>query len=141
MPPPDEEKTEDPTPKRKQDFREKGQVMRSSDFTAAMVLMAGVLLLNFMGPHIFEGFYNTFHLTYSHLYEWDIKYLPLFNVRWCLIGQAVTTALALINRINNCVVGIVHHIEGRARMAFLPAWFTFTPWPQTFRRRLVETIR
>jgi flagellar biosynthetic protein FlhB len=48
------EKTESPTPRRRQEAREQGQVARSTDLTAAIVLLAGLVLLNVFGPNVFQ---------------------------------------------------------------------------------------
>lgn len=45
----DDEKTEAPTARRLQEAREQGQVPRSADLTAAIVLLAGLVLLNYYG--------------------------------------------------------------------------------------------
>lgn len=50
------EKTEAPTPRKLQDAREKGQVAKSSDLSAALGLLAALILLNMYGPSILEGF-------------------------------------------------------------------------------------
>lgn len=50
------EKTEAPTPRRLQEAREKGQVSKSTDLTAAVGLLTGLLLLNFYGQTILGGF-------------------------------------------------------------------------------------
>jgi flagellar biosynthetic protein FlhB len=48
------EKTESPTPRRRQEAREQGQVARSTDLTAAIVLLSGLVLLNIFGPSVFQ---------------------------------------------------------------------------------------
>jgi len=48
------EKTEQPTPRRRQEAREEGQVPRSPDLTAAIALLVGLVLLNVFGPGMFE---------------------------------------------------------------------------------------
>ncbi|MEP0847707.1 MAG: flagellar biosynthesis protein FlhB [Phycisphaerae bacterium] len=48
------EKTEQPTPRRRQEAREHGQVPRSTDLTAAVVLLAALGLLNAFGPGLLE---------------------------------------------------------------------------------------
>ncbi|MBU0616426.1 MAG: flagellar biosynthesis protein FlhB [Planctomycetes bacterium] len=48
------EKTEQPTPRRRQEAREEGQVPRSTDLTAAVGLLAALVLLNMFGPGMFE---------------------------------------------------------------------------------------
>ena len=49
------DKTEDPTPRRIQEAREKGQVAKSVDISAAFGLLAGMVMLNWYGPTIFQG--------------------------------------------------------------------------------------
>jgi flagellar biosynthesis protein FlhB len=56
MPPDIGEKTEAPTPRRLQEAKEKGQVAKSTDLSAAVGLLAALVLLNFYGPAIMEGF-------------------------------------------------------------------------------------
>ncbi|MDD4890293.1 MAG: flagellar biosynthesis protein FlhB [Phycisphaerae bacterium] len=46
------EKTEQPTQQRRQESRKQGQVAKSSDLTAALCLLGGVLTLNLLGPRI-----------------------------------------------------------------------------------------
>jgi flagellar biosynthetic protein FlhB len=48
------EKTEQPTPRRRQEAREEGQVPRSTDLTAAIALLAALVLLNIFGPGMLE---------------------------------------------------------------------------------------
>ncbi len=48
------EKTEQPTPRRRQEAAEQGNVPRSTDLTAAIVLLGGLLLLNSFGPRMLE---------------------------------------------------------------------------------------
>ena len=48
----DADKTEAPTPKKLRDAREKGNVARSADLTAAAVLLAGAELLGYGGGHL-----------------------------------------------------------------------------------------
>ncbi len=48
------DKTEQPTPRRREEAREEGQIARSADLTAAVSLLAGVLLIKHLGPHMME---------------------------------------------------------------------------------------
>jgi len=48
------DKTEQPTPRRREEAREEGQVARSMDLTAAISLLAGLVLLKFFGPAMLE---------------------------------------------------------------------------------------
>jgi flagellar biosynthetic protein FlhB len=47
-----DDKTEDPTPRRRQEARERGQVTKSADMSAAMALLGAMIALNFFGPGI-----------------------------------------------------------------------------------------
>jgi flagellar biosynthetic protein FlhB len=50
------EKTEAPTPRRRTEAREEGNVARSTDLTAAITLVGAVLLLGLFGEHVLRGF-------------------------------------------------------------------------------------
>lgn len=50
-----DERTEPATPRRRQESREKGQVARSQDLTAAVLLLGGMVVLRFVGPWLWEG--------------------------------------------------------------------------------------
>ncbi len=49
------EKTEAPTPRRMQEARDDGNIARSTDLTAAMMLLGGIVALQMLGAHMFEG--------------------------------------------------------------------------------------
>lgn len=48
------ERTEQPTPRRREEAREQGQVPRSTDLTAAVIILGGLGLLNVLGPWMLE---------------------------------------------------------------------------------------
>jgi len=50
----DDEKTEPATPQRRQEARNEGQIPRSTDLTAAVALLGGLVLLNMYGPGMFQ---------------------------------------------------------------------------------------
>lgn len=52
-----QEKTEQPTPKRREEARQKGQVARSNELSSVAILLAGLLALNGLGGYIYD------HLT------------------------------------------------------------------------------
>lgn len=49
------DKSEAPTPKRREEAREKGNVARSTDLTSAAMLVGGLVLLNWYGARIFSA--------------------------------------------------------------------------------------
>src|SRR5690349_22186997 len=48
----DQERTEEATPKRREEARQDGQIPRSQELTMAMVLLGSALLINMAGPMI-----------------------------------------------------------------------------------------
>ncbi|HUR84815.1 MAG TPA: flagellar biosynthesis protein FlhB [Solirubrobacteraceae bacterium] len=53
----DEERTEPATPRRREEARERGQVVRSADLSSAVVLLAAVLALRFLGKSMIGGLF------------------------------------------------------------------------------------
>jgi flagellar biosynthetic protein FlhB len=68
-----QEKTEQPTEKRINDAREKGQVPRSKEFTTVIVLMAGAVAMMFLGTNLVESVANVmekaFTLTRKEIFD------------------------------------------------------------------------
>ena len=52
------DKTEQPTARRREEAREEGQIARSADLTAAVALLAGLLLLKALGPRMLDTMLN-----------------------------------------------------------------------------------
>jgi len=59
------DKTEKATPKKKQDARKKGQVVKSQDVTAAVGLLLLFLFLYFTGPMMIEGIFGFLHQAFE----------------------------------------------------------------------------
>ncbi len=49
-----EEKTEEPTAKKRSDARKKGNIPKSRDLASAMILLAAIYLLRYLGPYVGE---------------------------------------------------------------------------------------
>ncbi|MBV1872348.1 MAG: EscU/YscU/HrcU family type III secretion system export apparatus switch protein, partial [Gammaproteobacteria bacterium] len=60
-----QEKTEDPTEKRKEDSRKKGQVARSRELGTAVVMMAAAISLMFAGLPVVESIAQLFETSYT----------------------------------------------------------------------------
>lgn len=52
------DKTEAPTPRRRAEAREEGQIARSADLTAAVALLAGIMLLKALGPRMLDAMFR-----------------------------------------------------------------------------------
>src|SRR5437764_14099816 len=57
------EKTEKPTPKRREEARKKGQVAKSPDLNGAIVLLTALFALSIWGPHIWNQLGASMHDT------------------------------------------------------------------------------
>ena len=55
-----ESKTEDPTPRRREEARRQGQVPFSAEMVGSLVLVAGVLGLRYLGPNLWDTLIGTF---------------------------------------------------------------------------------
>lgn len=66
------EKTEEATPKRKEEARKKGQVVKSQEFNSAVVLLAGFSALGIFGPFIYEQMARFTTLLLGTLYREDL---------------------------------------------------------------------
>lgn len=82
-----QEKTEEATPKRKQDAKDKGQVARSRELNTTVLLMFGAVSMIFFGQHTLEGIADIINTTYQfeHKYIFDNQYI-------------VTVALTVLNK-------------------------------------------
>lgn len=50
-----QEKTEPATPRRREQARRKGEVVKSQELNSLLILLSGLLFLRFLGPGIFQG--------------------------------------------------------------------------------------
>ncbi|WP_017753770.1 flagellar biosynthesis protein FlhB [Calidifontibacillus oryziterrae] len=66
------EKTEKATPKKRQDARKKGQVAKSQDVSAALMLFAVFLLLLFLGGSLKEQMLSFVTHTFNEYILWDV---------------------------------------------------------------------
>jgi len=67
----DEEKTEAPTPKKKKEAIEKGQVAKSQDVNSALILLSGVLLMLFLGSSMMIQMKDTMGMVCKNLFYAD----------------------------------------------------------------------
>jgi flagellar biosynthesis protein FlhB len=88
-------RTEKPTPKRRQKAREQGQAVRSRELSSALVLLGGVFLLSKLAPLWTAGWHSFFESVLAQATTNDIGVsTPLFN--WTLFAVAKTTAPLLL---------------------------------------------
>lgn len=86
------DKTEAPTPKRRQEAREQGQIARSQDLTAAALLLAAMLLMNFFGAGIMQALRDVMELMLGQTALSDFRAPSLAEA---MIQLLVRVALAM----------------------------------------------
>ena len=75
-----DEKTEEATPKRREDERKKGNIARSQDMTAALTVTAGVGLLFAFSSSILEKLKNLLYYTCTHLNPDEIEVNDIITI-------------------------------------------------------------
>jgi len=65
-------KTEDATPKRRQEARQKGQILKSKEVNTAALILMSAYALNWSGPHIYRTIYKYILMTYNEI-PWIAK--------------------------------------------------------------------
>lgn len=95
---PSGEKTEEPTTKKLQDARKKGQTMKSVDVTTAATLLVFFAMLKVMVGFIGNRFMGSFHSIYAHIADYAVEEFTV-NRACSILGEAlkeiVITALPL----------------------------------------------
>lgn len=104
------EKKHDPTDYRRQKAREEGNVVRSPDLTSAVLLLAGVILLDFTGPQIFRMLIELIQEEINRPLDWqaDPQTAVLQVVR--LISKGSLALLPLLGGVL-CTSLVVHFAQ------------------------------
>ena len=104
------EKKHDPTDYRRQKAREEGNVVRSPDLTSAVLLLAGVMLLDFTGPQVVRILMDLINEELTRSVDWhaDPRTAVLQVVR--LIGKGGLALLPLMGGVL-CTSLVVHFAQ------------------------------
>jgi flagellar biosynthetic protein FlhB len=65
------EKTEKATPQKRQESKRKGQVAKSQELPAALILLGGITLLSFLGGWMLEGILAIFRINFTQYIGWE----------------------------------------------------------------------
>ena len=60
-----EEKTEQPTPRKLEDARKKGQVARSQELNSVIIIITGMMALLFFSSNIMSNLIGAFHFNFD----------------------------------------------------------------------------
>jgi len=63
----DPSKTEQATPKRKQEARERGQIARSVELNSAIILLTALITIRYVGPYLLNSMGKLTVFTYENL--------------------------------------------------------------------------
>ena len=66
------EKTEKATPQKRQESRKKGQVAKSQEVAAALIMLGGILLLSFLGDWMLDQLLAIYRINYIQYISWEI---------------------------------------------------------------------
>lgn len=88
----DAEKTEEPTPKKRRDAREEGQVLQSREVTAVFILLASFLLFRLYGKYLINTLADYITNVYTTIGDID----PYFYESNLMIGASKNMALFFI---------------------------------------------
>lgn len=90
-----EEKTEPATPRRRLEAREEGQIARSTDLTAAVVLLAGLTILNAFGSDMFQRLLDLTR-EMSDVSDGDVASIQAWVLRAGMVGASVIAPFLLL---------------------------------------------
>ncbi len=101
-----EEKTEDATPKKKKEAREKGNVMQSKEVNSAFVLLAVFIMINFFASFIGIRFLNITRYIYQEYLTQDFMF-TVKNLQPLLINGIIVSLIVVAPiAITSLIVGI-----------------------------------
>lgn len=134
------EKTLQATPKRRQDARKKGQVLKSQEMVSAFMLLGFVALLKFWLPIMITKMGGLFKYAYSLSYDWNVQSIStlMINLLWIsiqIVGPVFIVG-ALIATVSNYLqvkslftleplkpqLSRISPINGAKRMFGVKAW-------------------
>jgi flagellar biosynthetic protein FlhB len=112
-----EEKTEQPTPRRREKARKRGQVARSQELNSVAVIFFGVLALIIFSGHILSNLVNVFYFNLANIYS-DLNITTTYNLfisNGSSLLKVITPVLILVGLagllINLAQVGFMVSLE------------------------------
>jgi flagellar biosynthetic protein FlhB len=115
----DDDKTEEPTSQRLEDFRKEGQVAQSKELTSLFVLLAALAAMYGMGPSMVGDFLNFMRRMFVEAAAADLTTERVNVLLWLCMGQAAQMIMPI------AIAGFVAGVLGSVvQFGFL---FTWTP--------------
>jgi flagellar biosynthetic protein FlhB len=82
-----DDRTEAPTPRRREEAREKGQVAKSVEINSAVLMLAAFWLFSLTGRRFYEGLTTVMRRSFDALPAGDLTVEMLFSATLAIIGQ------------------------------------------------------
>ena len=103
------EKTEEPTGKRKEEARGKGQVAKSVEINSAFVILAGFFALKIFTPLIYMEIANFMRLTYSTIIRNDLTMVSthLFFIEFAMVFLKSVLPMMLVIMIMSVIANML----------------------------------
>ena len=116
------ERTEQATPRRREELRQKGQVARSMEISAAAGLIASLLALRFTAGGVLEGFQQLVNYSFSHATKGDLTGAALQ-------ATALTATLAFFKMVGPvvCAAALGGLIGGVSQVGFMVSLYPLQP--------------
>lgn len=126
------EKTEKATPKKRQDARKKGQILKSQDITSAIVMLSVFLFLMIAGTSMREGIMSFFKQTFSKYMLVDTLSIKLVvKIYKEVLSEMAVIALPIM------VIAVIAGVAGN----FLQFGLLFTTEPLKFDLTKLDPIK
>lgn len=95
------EKSEKATPQKRQESKRKGQVAKSPEVAAAMIMLGGILLLHFLGGWMLERILGIYRINYTQYIGWELTSSNLRTIfeQMLFDGVALMAPIMLIGLI------------------------------------------
>lgn len=95
------EKTEKATPQKRQESKRKGQVAKSPEVAAAMIMLGGILLLSFLGGWMLDQLLAIYRINYTQYIGWDLtpKSIRTLFEQMAFEGFKIMVPMALIGMV------------------------------------------
>ncbi len=118
----DDEKTEEPSQQRLDDFRKEGQVAQSKELTSLFVLMATLAVMYGMGPSLAGGFMDFMRRIFFEAAAADLSVERVRVLMLLCLGESARLVLPI------AAAGFVAGVAGSvAQFGFLYTWTPLAP--------------
>jgi flagellar biosynthesis protein FlhB len=122
----DDDKTEDPTPKKEEEAREKGQLGKSQDLTAAIMSGMAILFLYFYGTEIVRYHIDSIIFMFTHFGQLELSHDNIVSQASAVVYSSLMMMMPFFMVM--MIAGVVANIT---QIGFL---FTFKPMQPDFKK-------